>query len=208
MKRRNFMTALCALFALTLCVMTSCTKDEVSKNGRIQGIVSNMNTNEPIQGVNITLSPTGLSAVTGSDGRYEFSDLEPGLYTVQGVKTGFESNTKSIDVTGNGVTSGDMMMRPAVAGFTLNVEYLDFGNAFSELSFKIINKSETLPVSWEIDESMNWMTVTPNTGNLQGGQETTVYVKIDRSLITHDVNANITVRCPEMTVVLPVSVRK
>ena len=202
------MTALCAIFALALCVMTSCTKDETSKNGRIQGIVSNMNTNEPIQGVNISLSPTGLSAVTGSDGRYEFSNLEPGLYTVQGIKTGFETNTKSIDVSASGVTSGDMMLRPAVAGFTLNVEYLDFGNAFSDLNFKIINKSETLPLSWEIDESMNWMTVTPNTGNLQGGQETTVYVQIDRSKITHDVTANITVRCAEMSVVLPVSVKK
>ena len=153
MKRSNLMTALCAIFALALCVMTSCTKDETSKNGRIQGIVSNMNTNEPIQGVNISLSPTGLSAVTGSDGRYEFSNLEPGLYTVQGIKTGFETNTKSIDVSASGVTSGDMMLRPAVAGFTLNVEYLDFGNAFSDLNFKIINKSETLPLSWEIDEA-------------------------------------------------------
>ena len=55
---------------------------------------------------------------------------------------------------------------------------------------------------------MNWMTVTPNTGNLQGGQETTIYVHIDRSKITHDVTANITVRCAEMSVVLPVSVKK
>ena len=187
-----------------LCLMASCTKEKAT--GRIQGIVTNANTTEPIQGVNISLSPTGLSAVTGSDGRYEFNNLEEGNYTVQGVKQGFESNTKNISIVAGNVSSGDMQLRPMVSGFRLNVEYLDFGSNFSQLQFKIINKSETMPLSWEIMESMNWMTVTPNTGNLSGGQETTVTVNIDRSLITQSTTANLTVRSGDQTIVLPVNV--
>ena len=103
--------------------------------GRIQGIVTNANTTEPIQGVNISLSPSGASAVTGSDGRYEFNNLEPGNYTVQGVKQGYESNTKNISITAGNVSSGDMQLRPMVSGFRLNVEYLDFGPSFSQLQF-------------------------------------------------------------------------
>ena len=65
---------LCVVIACALCMFWSCKKEE--PYGQIQGIVTNASTNEPIQGVNISLSPTGLSAVTGSDGRYEFNDLE------------------------------------------------------------------------------------------------------------------------------------
>ena len=204
MKRINLKLVMGIVCVFALCLMASCTKEKAT--GRIQGIVTNANTTEPIQGVNISLSPTGLSAVTGSDGRYEFNNLEEGNYTVQGVKQGFESNTKNISIVAGNVSSGDMQLRPMVSGFRLNVEYLDFGSNFSQLQFKIINKSETMPLSWEIMESMNWMTVTPNTGNLSGGQETTVTVNIDRSLITQSTTANLTVRSGDQTIVLPVNV--
>ena len=203
MKKHTVKACIGLICALALC-MTSCQKEKAT--GRIQGIVTNMNTTEPIQGVNISLSPTGASAVTGSDGRYEFNNLEPGNYTVQGVKAGFESNTKNISITAGNVSSGDMQLRPTVSGFRLNVEYLDFSTNFSQLQFKIINASATLPLSWEIMESMNWMTVTPSTGNLQGGQEATITVNIDRSLITQSTTANLTVRSADQSIVLPVNV--
>ena len=193
--------ALGIVFAL---VMASCTKQETT--GRIQGIVTNVITTEPIQGVNISLSPTGASAVTGSDGRYEFNNLIPGNYTVQGMKNGYESNTKNITISAGNVSSGDMMLRPATTGFHLNVQYIDFGSTFSQMQFKIINASTTQPMSWEIMESLNWLTATPSTGNLQGGQETTVNLNIDRSLIPQSISANITVRSADQSVVLTINV--
>ena len=201
MKKLNLILGVICAFAL--CLVASCKKEPAV--GKIQGIVTNANTTEPIQGVNISLSPTGASAVTGSDGRYEFANLQPGNYTVQGVKTGYESNTKNITITAGNISSGDMQLRPAATGFRLNVEYLDFGTNFSQLQFKI-NASANTPMSWEIMESMNWLTVTPSTGNLQGGQEVTLTVNIDRSLITQSTTANLTVRSADQSIVLPVNV--
>ena len=206
MNRSRIQVALCIVFAFAL-LMTSCGKETtVSTTGKIQGIVTNSVTNEPIQGVNISLSPTGLSAVTGSDGRYQFNNLEPGQYTVQGMKEGYESNTKNITIVADNISSGDMTMKPMVSGFTLNVQTLDFGESFSQLQFKIINASSVMPLSWEIEESLNWLTATPNSGNLQGGQETTVSVNIDRSQIQQSTTANIIVRSSDQSNVLPVNV--
>ena len=174
MKKLAIILGIVCAFAVCL---VSCKEEETT--GKIQGFVTNYLTNEPIQGVNISLSPTGASAVTGSDGRYEFANLQPGNYTVQGMKQGFESNTKNITIAAGYISSGDMQLRPAATGFRLNVEYLDFGSAFSDLSFKIINVISNTPMSWEIVESLNWLTATPSTGNLQGGQETTVNVSGD-----------------------------
>jgi len=204
MKKLHLKLALGVVFAIALCLVTSCKKE--NPVGRIQGLVTNANTSEPIQGVNISLSPTGASAVTGSDGRYEFNNLEPGNYTVQGVKSGYESNTKNISVVGGGIASGDMQLRPAATGFRLNVDYLDFGANFTQMSFKIINVSATNALSWEIVESLNWLETSPSTGSIQGGQETTVNVAIDRSLLSQTTTANITVRSADQSVVLPINV--
>lgn len=193
------------LFAMVLFLMSSCVKE--TSTGSIQGIVSNVTNSEPIQGVNISLSPTGLSAVTGSDGRYEFTNLAPGLYTVQGMKSGFETNSKSITITAGQISSGDMMLSPDNAGFKLNVEYLDFGSAFSQLNFKIINTSTSRPVNWAVTESLNWLTVTPSTGYLNASSEVTVVIDIDRTKLTQTVTANITISSTEgQTLVLPVHV--
>ena len=104
MKKKKLNLILGIVCAFAVCLV-SCQEE---KTGQIKGIVTNANTTEPIQGVNISLSPTGASAVTGSDGRYEFANLEPGYYTVQGMKTGFETNTKNITITSGNTSSGDM----------------------------------------------------------------------------------------------------
>lgn len=193
------------LFASFFFLLNACTKEEKETVGSIQGIVTNASTNEPIQGVNISLSPTGLSAVTGSDGRYEFKNLEAGQYTVQGVKAGYESNTKNITIVAGNISSGDMVLNPAVAEYKINVDYLDFGTAFSSLNFKIINTG-SLAVSWSISESLGWLTATPSSGNLNAGQEVVVMVTIDRDQIEQNTTANLTVTAAGQTVVLPVNV--
>lgn len=203
MKKMKLVMGVVLVLALGL-FSTSCKKEVAT--GKIQGLVTNYSTSEPIQGVNISLSPTGASAVTGSDGRYEFNNLEPGNYTVQGTKSGFESNTKNITITSGNVSSGDMQLRPAATGFRLNVDYLDFGTNFTQMSFKIINVSTTNAMSWEIVESLNWLETSPSTGSIQGGQETTVNVAIDRSLLSQTTTANITVRSADHSVVLPINV--
>lgn len=203
MKKMKLVMGVVLVLALGL-FSTSCKKEVAT--GKIQGLVTNYATSEPIQGVNISLSPTGASAVTGSDGRYEFNNLEPGNYTVQGTKSGFESNTKNITITSGNVSSGDMQLRPSATGFRLNVDYLDFGTNFTQMSFKIINVSTTNAMSWEIVESLNWLETSPSTGSIQGGQETTVNVAIDRSLLSQTTTANITVRSADHSVVLPINV--
>ena len=205
MKKVNLKLVLGVVFVLALGLFSTSCKKEVA-TGKIQGLVTDFNTSEPIQGVNISLSPTGASAVTGSDGRYEFANLEPGNYTVQGTKSGYESNTKNIAVTSGNMSSGDMQLHLAATGFRLNVEYLDFGANFTQMSFKIINVSATAPMSWEIVESLNWLETAPSSGTIQGGQETTVNVAIDRSLLSQTTTANIIVRSADQSVVLLVNV--
>ena len=112
MKKSSFNLLIGVICAFVLCLMPSCKKEKAV--GKIQGIVTNVTTNEPIQGVNISLSPIGLSAVTDSEGHYEFINLEVGQYTVKGEKEGFETFTKNVTIVANQVSSGDMKLKPIV----------------------------------------------------------------------------------------------
>ena len=119
------------IIAFMLCMTISCTKEETT--GGIQGTVTNASTSEPIQGVSITIDPSGMSAVTGSDGSYDFTDLEPGQYTLKAVKEGYEDYAKSLDVTAGKTAKCDIMLQPI--GGTNNVVvsdglfcYFDFEN--------------------------------------------------------------------------------
>lgn len=87
-------------------IFGACEKENYNLYTTITGTVVHVDNGEPLAGVSVTLSPTGKSYVTGSDGMFEFADLDAQQYTVTVQKSGYVSNRKI--VTG-------------VAGETVNV---------------------------------------------------------------------------------------
>ena len=82
--------------AWAVLIVTGCAKDEVDTTGTIYGIVNDADNGEPVSGVYVVLNPRGKTTNTGSDGRFEFLDMEPGQYTIQISKNGYKTNTKRI----------------------------------------------------------------------------------------------------------------
>ena len=126
--------ALC-LFCTTVIAFIGCAKDEEDVTGSIYGIVTDAATGEPVSSANVSLSPSGKSIVTGNDGRYEFSGLTPGQYTVQVTKNEYESNTKQITVVAGEQASGDITLQQASSQLKLTNNSLNFGKFWSTLSF-------------------------------------------------------------------------
>lgn len=100
-------------FLLIIIGFTSCKQDDpIEVTGGITGIVTNMVTGEPVSGVNLTLSPGGLSKSSGSDGRYEFQEIDAQQYDVQAQKTGFKYNVKSAFVVAGQTAKCDIQIEP------------------------------------------------------------------------------------------------
>ena len=109
-KARKFRrAALMACLAMAV-FLAGCAKDVVETSGSIYGIVNDADNGEPVGGAHVALNPGGLTANTGSDGRYEFDGLEPGQYTVQISKSGYKTNSKRISVVAGQQASGDMVL--------------------------------------------------------------------------------------------------
>jgi hypothetical protein len=62
----------------------------------LYGVISDNETKSPIAGVDVVLSPGGKTKTTGSDGMFEFADLDAQQYTITVQKTGYQTNRKTI----------------------------------------------------------------------------------------------------------------
>jgi len=83
-------------FALLCGVFSGCSEDEYDMFATLYGVVSDHYTGDPLGSATVTLSPGGKTFVTGSDGRFEFNDLEPMQYTITVQKTGYQTNRKTV----------------------------------------------------------------------------------------------------------------
>ena len=92
------------LFIIALIALaTSCEPVTYDTFCRITGIVVDLETEEPIQGAEVRLSPGGDNTTTGSDGYFDFSGLETHQYTVWASKTGYYDNHKDITPVAGGI---------------------------------------------------------------------------------------------------------
>ena len=100
------------LFALFALMFAGCTEDEYTLFGKVIGTVTDATTGEPISNVTMTLSPSGKSATTGSDGIFEFNDLEAVQYKMQARHSNYKTDTKTVTVLAGEIVRGDMQLTP------------------------------------------------------------------------------------------------
>lgn len=83
--------------AMLFCFTTSC-EDPVIYDTfcSISGTVIDVDTGDLIPQATVTLSPSGMNTYTGSDGHFEFLDLEERQYTITVQKTGYQTNRKTV----------------------------------------------------------------------------------------------------------------
>lgn len=99
------------LVALPL-FMSSCSKDEYDSFGSLYGVVSDTNTGDPLGNVTVTLSPGGITKLTGSNGLFEFEGLTPQQYTITVQKPGYQTNRKTLSAVVGEKVEANITMTP------------------------------------------------------------------------------------------------
>lgn len=167
----------------SLLLLAGCAKDEVDLTGDIYGRVTDAVTGEPVKSATVTLMPGGISTTTGSEGYFEFKDLEPGQYTLQISKSGYRTDAKQITIVAGQTASGDKAITPESKNSVVNVSTstLNFGQNETVLSFDIVNVGNAGTISYNISGIASWMEVDPVNGTVAMGKSETVAVKVDRS---------------------------
>lgn len=170
-----------------------CTKPE--KTGTIYGTVTDQSTGESVRSAGVELLPIGLKTVTGSDGTYQFPNVEYGEYELYVTKTGYDPTKKSgIQLKGSSAQY-DVQIAKLPAALRVvddsgnDISEIDFGSEPGDVSrlFNIFNDSESA-LTWQITKTADWITLSETSGTLLAGVTKGIIVVIDRNLLQQGEN--------------------
>jgi len=183
--------------ALVLCaglLIAGCAKDEEVLTGSIRGFVSDYaNANQAIAGVTVTINSKGLTKTTGSDGRFEFSGLEPMTYSLSFAANDYQPTTKQITVYAGETANCDVQLDRSSALIDISPLTLTFGKNVDQASFSIINNGNT-SFNYSISSYPDYVKVSPASGTVAGKGKQAVSISIiNRKTINEDKNGQLIV---------------
>ncbi len=193
MKRINKRTVWGFVCCLALTFLVACTEEPVETTGSIYGIVNDANDGEPVSMAHVSLNPGGKATNTGSDGRYEFLNMEPGQYTIQITKAGYTTNTKQITVVAGKEASGDMLLTPEQqeADIRIDPTSLNFGTTQDELVVTLTNQGN-VATDWSLELGENpWLSASLLSGNIEAGKTQSIIFSVDRDKLSETKNVKI-----------------
>ncbi len=169
-----------ALVVCCLSLLIACAKDELDTVGNVAGIITDATTGRALAGVSVSLTPSGKSFTTSTDGRYTFADIDMGSYTVQATKQGYEHTQKTVEVRGGKTSTLDLQLTPSAPQLYLSATSLDFGSTATTLTLDIRNTGAAA-LTWQVSEDVAWLDCQPKSGTTGVGQQASVVVTVDRS---------------------------
>ena len=167
----------------------SCAKDIVDVNGSIHGVIKDFNTGALIANCQVSLVPSGKSAVTGSDGTFEFGELEPGTYTVSFSKAGYEEASKTVSVT-SGETASINITLKAKSAFSASSNKLDFGDMSTTQELYLYNNSDET-ASFSMSNIPSWASFSQTSGSVSAGGNIPVSVSVNRDAVDYGTHTQI-----------------
>ena len=203
---KKYLLSLIAAGAL----LTGCSKDEELVFGGVYGTIRDAVTGVPIYNAEITLSPGNRTTVSGSDGSYEYQNIDAGQYSLSVAATGYQYNSRTVSVQPGETTLCDMRLTPEnqMSGVEISTTTLNFDKVYSELTFEIRNTGTSGSVNWTITGiDVAWLSVNPMSGTTDMGKSSSVKVTVNRSLITEDVSTIFTINAAGGSKSIMVSVR-
>lgn len=106
------MKKLLSILLATSSLFPGCGSYEYDIWSTVRGTATDYCTGDPLQAVSVMLMPGAYTLQTGADGRFEFTDLEEGQYTLSLQKNGYMSNRKTITAISGEITETTIQLTP------------------------------------------------------------------------------------------------
>lgn len=169
------------LFVALSTVFYQCAKDPVDLTGSISGTITDSETKEPIKGAVVVISTGGDTKTTGSDGKFEYKDLDATTYSIDVSCSDYESDTKETSVVAGKAAQLDFALVAIKPELTVNLSALSFDEDTSQLSFEIKNTGKG-ELTWELSKTADWLTLSTVSGTTT--TTTTIIATINRDGLT------------------------
>lgn len=182
------------------CALFGCGKEDntTSNPGSIYGTVTDKSTGDCVANAGVELMPKGLKTVTGTDGTFEFVDVEPGQYNLYVTKVGYQDlKSNAIIVKSGEIAKGDVQMEKTPSSLQIvdnsgnAISEVDFGSdeGVTSKTFNIFNGGVE-SFDFTITKTADWIeSISQTTGTVNIGVTFPIIVKINRSLLTNGLNS-------------------
>lgn len=172
------------LFSLlsVLFLFAACSTYVPEFEGSVNGTV--MYKDQPLEGVEVVITPGGNSFVTKSDGTYTFENLTAETYTLTFKKKGYKTVTKNVKISAGLCVQVDVNLDIDGNLVTADTDILNFGKETKIMTFNIVNQLDKV-VSWEIreDNIPEWASFKSLSGDIPSNSQNMVSVTVDRSKV-------------------------
>lgn len=172
------------LFSLlsVLFLFAACSTYVPEFEGSVNGTA--MYKDQPLEGVEVAVTPGGNTFITKSNGTYSFENLTAGSYTLTFSKKGYKKVTKNITISAGLASQVDVSLDIDGNLVTADMDILNFGKTAKVMSFNIVNKLDRM-VSWEIrqDNIPAWVSLKSFSGDVPSNSENPVSITVDRSKV-------------------------
>jgi len=155
---------------------------EAETTGSIEGIIYDASTSQPLAGVTITTEPITSSKITVTNGSFLIEGVEPETYTLQAVKTGFNTNSTTVNVVAGETTTADLQLSPLAPELSISTALLNFGTGSTSLAFTITNSGVGI-LTWNVISVANWITINPANGSTENESDV-VTVTVNRTAMS------------------------
>ena len=118
-------------------LLAGCVQKEPDVWGSISGIIKDALTSQPLENVKVTVTSTGASKVTTSDGQFSFDNLDAAEYTLSFEKSGYYTATQTVRVPAGEQVTAQVQLKPNRLGLEVNPASLDFGTDKNSLDLTI-----------------------------------------------------------------------
>ena len=137
------------LLTILLLFLVSCKENTITPEmfGNISGIVLDADDNSPIVGASITTSPPTNALVTDDAGKFEYSNIAVGNYTITISKSDYVKNTVTVQVKDGETTSPTILLNKST---TNNKPPDEPSNPFPENN--AVNQPVSLNLSWHASD--------------------------------------------------------
>lgn len=183
----KFILKFLPVFLATILPLASCTEDPEDAMGTIVGFVTQAPAGtEPISGVTVSILSTGQSTTTGSNGAFTFINMQPGSYSLQFSKAGYNTNSRTVTVVAGNENQCDVQMSKVneEAEIVINPSSLNFGTTQTDMSVTIKNNGNAT-ASWSLELGNNsWLSASQVGGSIQAGRTQSITFSVDRNYLS------------------------
>lgn len=167
--------------------LIACTEDPEITTGSISGTVTTSAGGiEPLSGVTVSILSSGQSTTTGSNGAFTFTNLQAGSYSLQFSKSGYNTNSRTVNVVAGQSYQCDVQMTKISqeADIVINPSSLNFGTTQTDLSVTIRNNGNAT-ADWSLDLGNNhWLSVSQTGGSIQAGKTQSITFTVNRDYLS------------------------